>query len=911
MTGTTEFPASAGARPQTSGPRWVEPKNGYVPLTPETFLRPLGSCFEEQVRRYGPRTALKDCRRALTYDALNRAANRVAQRLVAQRSHQTGPVAIFAENEASAIIAVLAALKSGRPYVPLDSRSSPERIRCMVSDAQAATLLASGNCAAQARQFAEKEVSVIDVDDPGPGLGDGNPNLALTPATISAILYTSGSTGQPKGLIYSHALMLKAAAQITKDFHICAEDRVALVVPYGLSSAVALIFGALLNGAALLPFDVNTEGITCLAGWLRREEVTILHWVPGPFRRFAQGLRDGETFPKVRLLSLGGDTTLRRDVDLYKSHFSKDCLLRLGLGVTEAGRTIARVLMDQATDIRGDTMPVGYAVDGVEILLLGEDGNEVTPDGIGEIVLKSASLSPGYWRRPDLTARAFQPAPEGGGICLYRTGDLGRMSSDGCVWHLGRKDFQAKVSGQRIELTEVEAALLAMPEVKEAAVVARPDAHGDLRLVAYVVVRQEPAPPVRKLRADLMKSLSTAAVPSAFIFLNSLPATPNGKVDRRALPEPPDTRPLSDSVCTAPRNALEERLTRMWEKVLGVQLIGVQDNFFELGGHSLAAARLFAEIEEVFGKSLPLPLLLQRPTIERLAEVLAPDGVSDPGSFLVPIQAKGTRPPLFCVDTINAGVFAHLARHLGPEQPCYGLHPFGLDRSPKPRLQIESLALRYLEEVRKVQPQGPYFLSGMCAGGMIAFEMAQQLKLQGRDVGFLALLEVITPEPRWLELIHFGPVWNFIAYQYRMRTDHLRHMSRLTLKAQMAYIRHMVAKRAARLESRRNDLLLSQLNAYVRAMFLDSGRAMREYTPRPYAGRLVLFLASETATRPARRARRVWGKLAMGGADAYMVPGMHEQILDEPNVRVLAKHFKTHLDEAQKCHRTGACVQSD
>jgi aspartate racemase len=489
--------------------------------------------------------------------------------------------------------------------------------------------------------------------------------------------------------------------------------------------------------------------------------------------------------------------------------------------------------------------------------------------------------------------------------------------------------LQVKVRGLRIELVEIEAALLDIPEVQETAVVAREDAHGDKRLVAYVVARQETPPPVGRLRAALLKSLPAHMAPSTFVFLDSLPTTPSGKVDRLALPEPPAARPLLDGECTAPRNPVEERLTRLWEDILGVQPIGVQDDFFELGGHSLSAARLFARIEEVFGKSLPLPLLLQAPTIEQLAPALEQGNWDQPGAFLMEIQPKGSQLPLFCVHTINARIFLQLARRLGPEQPCYGLHLFGLAPARKPRVSIEQLASLYLEEVRKVQPEGPYFLCGLCAGGAVAFEMAQQLKGQGDEVAFLALLDTFSTRPRrfgydasraldamreWSNRELFRPAGEFIAHQLRRSAKHARNLSQLSLDGQMAYIRQLAARRAARIQAasrltgraefeRRQNKYLQQLNRYTVALLHASGNASRRYKPRPYPGRLILFLASETTEAPKYGARLAWRELAAGGAEAHTVSGMHEHMLREPNVRILARYFKAHLEEARRYSR--------
>jgi amino acid adenylation domain-containing protein len=872
MRETTRASATVEERPPVSV-RWTEPLNAYVPFAPEFLLKPLDRCFEEQARRHAARPALKDHDRVFPYDALNRAANRVAHCLLAQRSDATAPVAIFAENGACAVIAVLASLKSGRPYVRLDPASPRERIVCTLQDAQASAVLASGRHIVQAREFAGPALPVIDVDDPGSGLAEEDPRLDLRPDTIAAIVYTSGSTGQPKGVMFTHNSMMRPIAQATADFHLCAADRVGLIVPYGLSVAVPHIFGALLNGGLLLPFDVRAEGFTHLAAWLRQEEVTVLHWVATAFRTFARTLQAGEIFPSVRLLSLGGETVLRRDVDLYKRHFPKDCLLRLGMGCTEACATIARVLVDQTTEIAGDVMPVGYAVEGAEILLLDEEGGKVSPGCVGEIAIKSAHLSPGYWRRPDLTLRAFQPASEDGAR-LYRTGDLGRIAADGCVWHLGRKDLQVKVQGHRIELSEVEAALLRLPGISEAVAVARDDATGNQRIVAYIVSRESPAPTAGRIRTALAAVLPGYMIPSSFVFLDAMPLTPNGKLDRAKLPSPSLDRPPLEGECRAPRTGVEARLAHIWEDILSVRPIGVTDNFFDLGGNSLAIASLCAAVEEKFGFTLPPVELFKTPTVEGLAGLLDDAPVATRETSLLAFRQTGAHPPLFCLDTLNAGSFVHLARHLGPSQPCYGLQPFGFDGK---RVTVESLAEYYVRRVRAVQPGGPYYLCGMCGGGVVAYEMAQQLLVVGERVAWLALFDAYTPARSALPL-----ALQRMIRRWKERGERRAQRSTDGTRSRMLTTRHLLLLR--RYEHRNRRVM---------------SRAMVLYRPQPYPGRLHLFLAEQRRAREGRDSRLVWDELARGGAETFAVPGVHEKMLVEPHVAILADHVRRCLQEAR------------
>ncbi len=906
--------------------RKVVPQNPFIPFERTEIEQSLCRRFEKQVVKYGERTAVRSRSCQLTYAELNRAANRVARAILALRGEGGEQIALLFEHGAAAVIGLMGVLKAGKCCVPVDPLYPRPRIQYVLEDSQPSVIVTNSRNHALAAELAGARTPVINIDELDARVSDANLNLSISPDSRHAIYYTSGTTGRPKGVIRVHRNTLHGILNQTNAYHTCPEDRIGLTASQCFAASATDTFSALLNGACLLPFDLNAEGLGNLAKWLAGEEISIFHPVPTLFRNFAAWLPKDRRFPKVRLILFGGETICKRDIQLYKEHFSDRCLLRCGYSVTEANGGPTLMLIDQQTEIAGNIVPAGYVMSDKEIWILDENKNRVGCNQVGEIAVRSRYLSPGYWRKPELTQAVFLPDPKGGDARIYLTGDLGRLSPDGCLEHLGRKDMQVKIRGVRIELAEVEAVLLDIPQIKEAAVVAREDAHGDKRLVAYVVAREEPSLPVGTLRAALLKSLPAQGVPAAFVFLDSLPQTPNGKVDRRALPAPSTARPALDGECRAARNPVEERLTRLWEEVLGVKPIGVQDNFFELGGDSLSAVRLVARLEEAFGKSLPLHLLLQAPTIERLAAALEENGWDRRGAFLVEIQSKGSQLPLFCVHPVNTHIFVHLARRLGPEQPCYGLHLFGLAPARKPRVVIEPLASRYLDEIRKVQPEGPYFLCGLCAGGVVAFEMAQQLKARGEEVAFLALLDTFGPgghaasrtRPvafsamrRRLNRELFHPAGEFIAHQLRRSAKHACNLSKLTLDGQMAYIRQLAARRAARVQAapapiehaeseRRQARYLQQLNRYTMALLHANGNAARRYRPRAYQGRPILFLATETTETPRHGSRLAWRELATGGAEVYTVPGLHHHILSEPNVSVLAKYFKAHLEEAQK-----------
>jgi thioesterase domain-containing protein/acyl carrier protein len=489
-----------------------------------------------------------------------------------------------------------------------------------------------------------------------------------------------------------------------------------------------------------------------------------------------------------------------------------------------------------------------------------------------------AGLARGYLNRSELTQERFIPHPfsREGTAHLYRSGDLARYLPDGDVEYLGRIDHQIKIRGFRIELGEIETALTQHPAVREAVVVVREDTLDEKRLVAYLTLTEEENLMSHQLHQFLKGKLPDYMIPSAWAILPALPLTTNGKIDRRALPplDQVDFKPAKNF--TAPRDNLELQLTQLWSQLLGTQAIGIHDNFFELGGHSLLAVRLLAQIEQAFGQRLPLATLFQAPTIAQLAQVLGHTHWSPPWSSLVALQPSGSRPPFFCLPGNLGNVFVDLgdlARYLGPDQPFYGLQ----DGVHNPA-QIKTLACQYLNEIRTVQPNGPYFLGGICSGGVIAFEIAQQLWAQDQQVALLALIE--PPRPPGPGLQTYLDFSTILLRGFVQRfTYHSRLLWQDNSPEQGSYTR-------------------------LKAKVLANLWAMVRYTPQPYPGRISLFLGEESRTSVSRDPRLAWQSLAGSGLDIHFVPGnhntitrTHEAIPLEADIRVLAEQLKSCMDQ--------------
>ena len=593
------------------------PTGTFIEFQKDEIEQSIPDRFEAQVRMHSNRLAVKTRSHQLTYEELNKAANQVAAAILDQRGEGEEPIALLFEHGTSAIAAILGVLKAGKCYVALDSANPRARNSYMLEDSRAGAIVTNNSNLSLARELAHNGCQLINIDELESSLSRENPALAIPSTGLAVVIYTSASTGNAKGVLQTHRNVLRKSGMYINLVHICPDDRHTLLV--SLSFAMALdMFAALLKGAALFPLDIKVEGIGNLASWLKQEEITIYRSVPTVFRHFVGTLTEDEKIPMLRSMGLCGEPVIKQDVELYKMHFSLDCVFINMLGSAELPGS-RNYMVDHQTEITSSVVPAGYAVEGVDILIVDDAGNTVGFECVGEIVIRSQYLSPGYWRRPDLTRAVFLPDPEGGDQAIYRTGDLGRLLPDGNLEHLGRKDSQLKIRGYRVEVAEIEMAMLGIDAIGEAVVVSREDRPGGQRLVAYVVPSSQTSVTVTAMRSSLQGRLPDYMVPSAFVVLDAMPTLPTGKVDRRALPPPDSSRPQLDNDIVDPRTPVEERMVEVWAEVLGLDQVGIHDNFLELGGDSLLASQVISRVIKTFRVELPLRSLFEAPTVAEMA----------------------------------------------------------------------------------------------------------------------------------------------------------------------------------------------------------------------------------------------------------------------------------------------------
>ena len=700
--------------------------------------------FEEQVAANRHRLAVSAGNTTLSYRALNEAANRIAALLLPDPGAEA--IGVLIGQRASIVAVMLGVLKAGKIFVPLDPRQPPARLRRILEDCQARVLVTDGQSLNEAHALLQPGLQLINVDALDTSVDGHDTDVDVEGDALACLIYTSGSTGIPKGVMQTHRGLLHRTKVLTDLLRVTRSDRIAMLATSAVSQGVSTTLQALLNGASLHPFDLRESGFADLAAWLIDRRITVLVCSPGAFRHFARTLTTREEFPNLRVIRLGSEPVLPRDVELYRQHFGRGCTLVGTFGSTESG-PVATYVMDHDSEI-AESVPAGYPVDDSTVRILNETGAVCPAGEPGEIVVHSNFLFPGYWRDPDRTAAAFVPMTHAGGGHFYRTGDIGKMRPDGCLEYIGRKNLQVKIRGFRVELEEIERALCAHPCVLEAVAMVQPDKNGDQKLVAGVVSTMEPPPAADTLRAHLRSMLPEQMVPSTFQFLRALPRNANGKVCRLTLSAPDGSASPVRADNRPPSDIVESCLMRLWEELLDQPPISVTANFFEAGGHSLLAARLSTSIERAFGTHLPLSAFIAATTIEQQARLIRNHQKNAPWPSLVPIRANGSKPPLFCMHLREGDVLSYrdLARHLPSDQPLYGLQSRGLDGMSLINTRMEDMARDYVAEIRKLYPGGPYAICGWSFGGVVAFEVARQLEQEGQEVALLALLDSVVPQ---------------------------------------------------------------------------------------------------------------------------------------------------------------------
>ncbi|AKJ12990.1 hypothetical protein ABB07_24030 [Streptomyces incarnatus] len=711
----------------------------------------LPELFAAQVARTPAATAVLDCDgRAMTYRDLDLASNRLARLLIAEGAGPDRIVALAASRSADMVVALLAILKAGAGYLPVDPEYPAERIAFMLRDSAPALLLTTTQVLPG---LPETGVRTLVVDGPetaealrhrsGAAVDDRDRLGRLEPWHTAYVIYTSGTTGTPKGVVMPTSSLVNLLRWHDDDLPQVPGTRTAQFTALSFDVSVQEITSALLFGKTLvIPDDDVRRDPERLVEWLDEQQINELfapHLVIEAVCE-AAGAQDRE-LPALRVVAQGGEALVPSNAVRAFCRRVPDRRLHNHYGPSETHLVTSYTLAADPADWPA-SVPIGRPIPNVAGYVL-DSGLRPTPPGVaGELYLAGSALAHGYLNRPALTAERFVADPFGEpGSRMYRTGDLVRRLPGGDLEYLGRTDHQVKIRGIRIEPGEVRNAVAGCPGVTQAEVVVRDDPSGAACLVAYVVAQGGEAPSPAAVHEYVAERLPRHMVPAAVVVLDTFPLTPNGKLDRRALPRPDFT---AAAPTRAPRTAREKALARHFAEVLGVARVGVEDDFFQLGGHSMLAARLLARIRADFRVELSVRDLFEAPTVAALDNRMtaaAPD--EGPLAPLLPLRRQGGRPPLFCFPPA-AGIswsYQGLLRHLGPDQPVYGLQAHGLTHPDRMPGSVQEMASAYLEQIRAVQPTGPYHLLGWSFGGLVAHAAAAALQAAGERVALLAVLD--------------------------------------------------------------------------------------------------------------------------------------------------------------------------
>ncbi|MBK4204285.1 nonribosomal peptide synthetase DhbF [Bacillus subtilis] len=691
---------------------------------------------------------------SLSYAELNESANRLARMLISEGVGPEQFVALALPRSLEMAVGLLAVLKAGAAYLPLDPDYPADRIAFMLEDAQPAFIMTNTKAAENIPPA--ENVPKIVLDDPElaeklntyPAENPINTDRIqpLSPLNTAYVIYTSGSTGVPKGVMIPHQNVTRLFAATDHWFHFSSDDIWTMFHSYAFDFSVWEIWGPLLHGGRLVivPHHVSRSPEAFLR-LLVKEGVTVLNQTPSAFYQLMQAEREQPDLGQalsLRYVIFGGEALeLSRLEDWYNRHPENRPQLINMYGITETTVHVSYIELDRSIAALRANSLIGCGIPDLGVYVLDERLQPVPPGVAGELYVSGAGLARGYLGRAGLTAERFIADPFGPpGTRMYRTGDVARLRADGSLDYVGRADHQVKIRGFRIELGEIEAALVQHSQLEDAAVIVREDQPGDKRLAAYVIPSSEDTIDTAELRKYAAERLPDYMVPSAFVTMKELPLTPNGKLDRKALPAPDFAAAVTGR---GPRTPQEEILCDLFMEVLHLPRVGIDDRFFDLGGHSLLAVQLMSRIREALGVELSIGNLFEAPTVAGLAERLEMGSSQSALDVLLPLRTSGDKLPLFCVHPAGglSWCYAGLMTNIGTEYPIYGLQARGIGQREELPKTLDDMAADYIEQIRTIQPKGPYHLLGWSLGGNVVQAMATQLQNQGEEVSLLVMLD--------------------------------------------------------------------------------------------------------------------------------------------------------------------------
>ncbi len=838
--------------------------------------------FEKQVQRTASKVAVHCGNDNLTYEQLDQKANRLAAKLHLLGVKPGDAVGLFVERSIHMVVGLLGILKSGAAYVPMDPAFPAERLGFMAEDAEMPVIITQASVAGQLPRH-RAEILLMDGELPEAGIH----THSEVSGDLAYVIFTSGSTGRPKGVQIPHRAVVNFLNSMRREPGLTADDVLLAVTTLSFDIACLEIFLPLTTGATLVVATRETvsDG-NLLRDALERTGATVMQATPISWRMLLEAGWRGS--PGLKIL-IGGEAVPRNLVNQLVPRVASVWNM-YGPTETTIWSTVARLEAGE------EPVSIGRPIDNTQVYIV-SSGMQLQPVGVtGELLIGGDGLALGYLKQPELTTEKFIADPFSGrtGARLYRTGDLAKWCEDGTLECLGRIDHQVKIRGFRIELGEIETTLSKLDNVSQCAVAVHEDRPGDQRLVAYYVTKTDSEAPIPEWRDYLRSQLPEYMVPQHFVKLEAMPLTPNGKVDRKALPAPHAAiTPLAEHI--APRDPIETKLLSIFSQVLKTSDIGITDNFFEMGGHSLLAVRLVSKIEKEFGRRIPLAALFNSPDVERIANILRPRETAKSGwNSLVPILPDDTKPRIFLIHGAggNLLIYRVLAKHLRSVFSIFGFQSQGLDGKSKAFTRVEEMAAYYVHELRAFQHTGPYYLAGYCMGGAVAYEMARLLRSEKQLIGLVAMLDSYNLNAARSLKSQSGK-FSFLRQKIGFHFDNLGQLSAresfgyLSEKLRMAEEAGM-KKVAACIDKIRNTIKGAE-GEYSSETFIQkiNHQAAWDYVPGPFDGKVTLF-------KPQKNydffpdPKMGWGKVVLEELEVLEIPVNPHAMLLEPYARTLA-----------------------
>ena len=864
----------------------------------KTFIeRPNDKClyqlFEEQAKRVPGKVAIDYQGHEITYEQLNSKANQLARYLIENGVGPDQPIGIYMNRSIDMVIGLLGILKSGAAYLPMDPMFPRSRLTFMLEDTDARLLLTQSDLA---EDFPEYNGRVIPLDQEWGIISkhsDQPVEVLADSSTLAYIIYTSGSTGKPKGVQIEHKSVVNFLRSMQKTPGLVESDILLSVTTLSFDISILEIFLPIITGAklVLVSKEDSMDGLF-LINKLQEMAVTVMQATPTTWKM----MLDAGWKSKLNLKVLCGGEALPKDLAFKVLPLCDSFWNVYGPTETTIWSTVKQVKSHD------EIITIGRPIDNTSVYVLDKIGRIAPVGVVGELHIGGAGIARGYLNREELTRERFieDPFTPYGGKYLYKTGDLARVLDNGEIECLGRLDDQIKIRGFRVELGEIETLVKKHPGVHDAVIAIKNDPNGNPRLVAYLIPVDNLEPDIDNIKNFLKDQLPGYMIPAVHLFVKEFPMTPNGKIDRNALPEPTTTKHKSHEVGHGAKDKIEEELIALWEELLNVRPININDDFFDLGGHSLLAAQMFRKIEVAFGKSIPLATLFKSPTIAFLASILRDKGKVK-WSSLVDINTRGSNTPLFLVHGAEGNVllYRELAQQLSKHnQPVYGLQSQGLNPSAQFTADIEKMASHYVGEIIERFPNGPYLLGGYCLGGVIALEMARQLTAIGKQVDSVIMLETYNEFVKGQDKRPEVEEWSILLQNMYFHLENFIRADNksgfLTAKLKVSMTRMTIAWELF-LKWLKNGFknLSEQEYVHLRLAKLND-RALMEYQPQQFDGEIVLF-RPKSYFKGWGDEKFGWTGIARRGIKVVTLPMGPRAMLVEPFVKNLAHELRTFL----------------